>query len=198
MQRLTALGLRTAGWRFEGPVPAEKKYVVLAFPHTSNWDGVMLLAMTRSIDLEMSWMIKSTWFRGPLGPLLRAVGAVAIDRSKAGNIVQQMIEEFARRERFVLVVPPEGTRGRAEHWRSGFYHIARGADVPVVPGFVDYRHRRWGLGPPIYLTGDVGADMDRVRDFYAARDIAGLHPDQTSPIRLKEEMAETVAEGRLE
>ena len=103
------------------------------------------------------------------------------------NVVEQMIAEFRRRDRFALGVPPEGTRSRAEHWKSGFYHIAMGAQVPVVPGYLDYGRRRAGLGPAITLTGDVRADMDRIRAFYAEKKPVPFAPGDFGPIRLREE-----------
>jgi len=147
-----------------------KKCVVLAFPHTSNWDGLLLVALTKSIGLEMSWMIKDDWFKGPMGAVLRGVGAVPVDRKGARNLVDQMIREFAKRDAFTLVIPPEGTRRRTETWKSGFYHIARGADVPVV-------------------TGDVKADMDRIRAFYATVNPSGKAPEHVGPIALRDERA---------
>lgn len=184
---LSKTALAAAGWRFEGEPPSIPKYVALAVPHTSNWDGLLLVTIAHSIGLEMSWMIKSTWFRGPMGPALRKLGAVAIDRSRSTNMVEQMVEEFRRRERFVLIIPPEGTRSHAEGWRSGFYHIARGANVPVVPGYLDYARKRCGLAAPIPMTGDVRADMDRLRAFYAGIAAVGKVPANMSPIRLREE-----------
>jgi 1-acyl-sn-glycerol-3-phosphate acyltransferase len=185
--RMSTMALRAAGWRFEGPLPDAPKYVALAFPHTSNWDGLLLLAMARSAGLSMSWMIKSDWFRGPMGPILRSSGAIAVDRSKSHNVVEQMVAEFGRHDRLVLVVPPEGTRSRSEHWRSGFYHIALGAGVPVVPGYLDYGRKRCGLGEPIELTGDAVADMDHIRAFYARVEPTGHNPQDVGPIRLREE-----------
>ena len=179
--------LALAGWQFEGGKPPEKKYVCLAWPHTSNWDGLLLIALTQSIGLSMSWMIKDDWVKGPMGPVLRRMGAVAIDRSGAHNVVQDMIDAFAKDDELVLVIPPEGTRRRSDSWRSGFYHIARGADVPVVPGYLDYGRKRAGLGPAIHLTGDVKADMDTIRTFYEGVHARGLVPENVGPIRLKDE-----------
>lgn len=184
---LVQLGLRAVGWKFETGKPAAKKYVLLAVPHTSNWDGLLLVMLARTIDLPMAWMIKAEWVNGPLGGLLRRVGAVAIDRSKSNNLVQQMIDEFARRDEFVLVIPPEGTRHRAEFWKSGFYHIARGANVPVACGYLDYGRKRAGIGEPIPMTGDVEADMAKIRAFYEQHAPTGKHPDDFGPVRLKEE-----------
>ena len=179
--------LRRAGWEFEGSVPAVDKCVCLGVPHTSNWDGVLLLAVARSLGLEMSFMIKNDWLRGPMGPLMRSLGAIGIDRSRSTNVVDAMIEELGRRDRLWLVIPPEGTRSRAEYWKSGFYHIALGAQVPVVPGYLDYARKRIGLGAPIHLTGDVVADMDRIRAFYAEHAPTPQTPADFGPIRLRDE-----------
>jgi 1-acyl-sn-glycerol-3-phosphate acyltransferase len=179
--------LRLAGWRFEGPVPTEKKYVALAVPHTSNWDGLLLLLLAETIGLRMRWMVKQSALKGPMGPLLRSLGAVPIDRSRSHNMVDQMIEQFRDNDEFVLFIPPEGTRARAEHWKSGFYHIAVGARVPVAPSYLDYGRKRAGIGKPIAMTGDVHKDMDALRSFYAEHDPKALDPRKYGPIRLREE-----------
>lgn len=189
LQALRSLPLRLAGWKFETELPTANKYVVLAVPHTSNWDGLILLAAAQSTGLDMSWMIKGEWVRGPLGAVLRRLGAVAIDRGHAANVVPQMIEELRTRDHLALVIPPEGTRGRADYWKSGFYRIARGAGVPVAPGYLDYQRKRVGIGPLIHLTGDVHADMDKIRAYYASSPATALHADKFGPIRLKEEDA---------
>ncbi len=187
LRDLRSLPLRVAGWEFETELPAEKKYVCLAVPHTSNWDGVLLLALASTVGLKMSFMIKREWVRGPMGVVLRRLGAVGIERGRSTNVVPAMIAELRRRDELALVIPPEGTRSRTEHWKSGFYHIALGAEVPVVPGYLDFGRKRAGLGPPIWLSGDVKADMDQIRAFY--RDLApqGCYPDEVGPIRLREE-----------
>lgn len=185
--RFARRSLALVGWAYEGDVPPEKKYVALAAPHTSNWDGLLLVGLLQSIGLPMQWMIKSDWTRGPVGPLIRAVGGVGIDRSRARNVVEQMVQRFNESDAFVLGIPPEGTRSRAEYWKSGFYHIALGAKVPVVPGYLDYSRKRGGLGPAITMTGDVRADMDRIRAFYAEKDPKGLDHASFGPIRLREE-----------
>lgn len=187
--RLASLSLRLAGWRFEGVLPPDKKYIVLAVPHTSNWDGLLLVTLAQAIKLPMAWMIKAEWVRGPFGLLLRRLGAVAIDRGRAGDVVEQMVEELRRCDEMVLVIPPEGTRGRAEHWKSGFYRIALAAGVPVVPGYLDFGRKRAGFGPALVMTGDVHADMDKLRAFYAAQAPTAHDPDHFGPIRLREEDA---------
>jgi 1-acyl-sn-glycerol-3-phosphate acyltransferase len=185
--RLAELSLRLAGWQFEGDVPTPKKYVCLAVPHTSNWDGLLLIGVARSVGLPMAFMIKDDWVKGPLGPVMRRLGAVAINRDRSSNMVDQMVAEMNRRDEMVLVIPPEGTRGHADYWKSGFYRIALGAQVPVVPGYLDYRRKRAGLGPPIDMTGDAKADMDKIRAFYAAHAPTPQTPASFGPIRLREE-----------
>ncbi|MDP3275695.1 MAG: lysophospholipid acyltransferase family protein [Deltaproteobacteria bacterium] len=189
---LANTSLRLAGWQFETGVPTVKKFVGLAVPHTSNWDGLLLIALTRSIGLKMRWMIKDAWVKGPLSAPMRSLGAVAINRSHATNVVDQMVALFAKEEELALFIPPEGTRSRAETWKSGFYHIARGANVPVVPGYLDFARKRAGLGPPITMTGDVSADMDKIRAFYAEKSPTPFDPSQFGPIRLREELAANV------
>ncbi len=181
---LRALG----GWRYVGPLPEPRKAVCLAVPHTDNLDGLLLVLLAQSVGLKITWMIKDAWTRPPFGPLVRAVGAIGIDRSRPHGMVEQMIEAFDRAGSLYLVIPPEGTRGRTEFWKSGFYWIARGADVPVVPGALDYRTRTGRFGPPIRLTGDVRADMDAIRAFYAQVAPTPRHPERFGPIRLREEV----------
>jgi 1-acyl-sn-glycerol-3-phosphate acyltransferase len=184
---ISQAALKMVGWRFEGAVPSEKKYVALAVPHTSNWDGLLLILLAQTINLRMRWMIKDSALKGAQGVLLRALGAVPIDRSRKTNMVEQMVEQFRSNDEFVLFVPPEGTRGRADHWKSGFYHIARGADVPVAPCYLDYGRKRAGIGQPIAMTGDVRKDMDQIRAFYAAKDPKPFDAAKYGPIRLREE-----------
>ncbi|MCK6536885.1 MAG: 1-acyl-sn-glycerol-3-phosphate acyltransferase [Polyangiaceae bacterium] len=182
---LRALG----GWRFVGEIPEPRKAVCLAVPHTDNLDGLLLVLLAQSAGMQISWMIKDTWGKGLMGRVVRGVGGVPIDRTRAHGMVGQMIDELAARDDFYLVIPPEGTRSRAAYWKSGFYHIALGAKVPVVPGFLCYQKKQGGFGPPIELTGDVRADMDRLRAFYAESAPVPRHPDKFGPIRLREEEA---------
>ena len=175
--------LRTTGWDFEGPVPAVAKCVAIAVPHTSNWDGVLMLAAAAAVDLDMSFMIKDDWLRGPMGPIMRKLGAVGIDRSKANNVVDGMIAELRHRDRLWLVIPPEGTRSRTEYWKSGFYHIARAAAVPVGLAFIDWSRREIGFAGFVELTGEEDADMGTIAAAYEGR--VGRNPEQQGPVRLR-------------
>jgi 1-acyl-sn-glycerol-3-phosphate acyltransferase len=173
------------GWRDEGAKPTARKYVLIAAPHTSNWDLFYLLAFAELYDERISFMMKHTVFRGPLGPIFRGLGGIPIRRDRRNNLVKDMTEEFARRDAFALVVPAEGTRSRVPYWKSGFYHIAREAKVPIVMGYLDFARRRGGFGPALLPTGDVRADMDAIRGFYA--DKSGRHPHLFAAPRLREE-----------
>jgi 1-acyl-sn-glycerol-3-phosphate acyltransferase len=182
---LSTLLLRCTGWRAEGDRPASAKYVLIAAPHTTNWDLLFFLAIAWHLEVEVSWMGKHTLFRGLFGPIMRALGGIAIRRDRASNLVDQMVEAFDRADSLALVVPPEGTRGYVAHWKSGFYHIALGARVPIVLGYLDYARKAGGLGPEIIPTGNMSEDMDQIRDFYV--DIRGRHPNRFGEILLKEE-----------
>lgn len=175
------------GWTVADPRPDLDKYVLLGVPHTSNMDGLVMILVSRVLDMDLSFMIKDDWDKPGIGPLIRHYGAMFINRDKATGVVGQMVDEFARRDRLILLIPPEGTRSRAEHWKSGFYHIAHGANVPVVPGYLDYKRKRAGFGDPLVLTGDMKADMDVLRDFYERGDYGPRKPEKFGPIRLREE-----------
>ena len=177
--------LRLTGWRREGEPPEVDRCVLIASPHTSNWDGFFLLVFAAAYGIRVDWMGKDSLFRAPFGGLLRRLGGIPIDRSRSGNTVEAAVGRFREGGRLVLAVPPEGTRRVVDYWKSGFYHIAREADVPIVLGFLDYAERRGGFGPVIRPTDDVRADMDRIRAFYA--DKTGCHPELHSRVRLRME-----------
>jgi 1-acyl-sn-glycerol-3-phosphate acyltransferase len=136
-------------------------------------------------DVRVSWLGKHTLFRAPLGIVMRRVGGIPVVRHKRGQLVAEAARLFAERDELALVVPAEGTRNAAAHWKSGFYHIARSAGVPIVCGYLDYARRRGGFGLTLTPTGDLRADMDRIRAFYA--DKVGRHPEKFGPVRLPEE-----------
>jgi 1-acyl-sn-glycerol-3-phosphate acyltransferase len=183
--RLGALYVRLWGWRVEGGLPAGGKAVVIAAPHTSNWDLPMMLALAWVLGIRPRWLGKEELFRGPLGWLLRRLGGVPVARGRRTNLVRQAVDLFGTADRLVLVVPPSGTRSRATHWKSGFYHIARGAGVPIVLGFLDYGRKVGGLGPALVPSADLRADMNVMRAFYAG--VTAKYPAQVTPVRLREE-----------
>ena len=172
------------GWHSIGEAPALDRYVLIAAPHTSNWDFIWLMAFAGAFDVRIAWLGKDTLFRRPFGALFRRLGGLGVVRSGRSNLVQQLKARFAA-EPLVLLIPVEGTRGYTDYWRSGFYHIAYGAGVPVVTCTLDYQAKIGGFGPAIQLTGNVGADMDEIRAFYGEKQ--GKHPAKTGRMRLKEE-----------
>lgn len=180
---LAALG----GWRYVGDTPKVRKAVCLAMPHTDNMDGLLMVLLTRTVGMRIEWMVKDTWGKGITGPIVRGVGGVPIDRSRPNGMVGQMIEAFAKADDLLLVIPPEGTRSRTEYWKSGFYRIAVGANVPVVPGLLDYRTKTGSFGEPIPMTGNVRTDMDRIRAHYGDVGKLARYPEKFGPIRLREE-----------
>ena len=183
---IARLFLRATGWEAEGNRPAARRYVVIAAPHTSNWDLPYLLAFAQVFDVKISWMGKHTLFRGPMGTIMRALGGIPVRRDRRNDLVTEMADVVRESDGMALIVPAEGTRSYTSHWKSGFYHIARTAEVPIVLSYLDYARKRGGFGPELIPTGDVREDMDEIRAFYA--DKQGLYPDQTGEIRLKEEM----------
>jgi 1-acyl-sn-glycerol-3-phosphate acyltransferase len=174
VRRLLIMLYRHGGWTSVGTVPVPQRFVLIAVPHTSNWDFPNFLGVTHMLGIRTHFMAKSSLFRWPMGRFMRQVGGVRLDRATAKDTVQQMIDEFARRDDFVLTIAPEGTRGAVGKWRTGFYQIALGAGVPIVCGFMDYPTRTSGLGPVIVPTGDYEADMAPAFAFY--RSITGKHP----------------------
>ncbi|MFW2390139.1 MAG: lysophospholipid acyltransferase family protein [Polyangiales bacterium] len=184
--------LRVAGWEKRGERPPVDRYVIIAAPHTSNWDMPFMLAAAFVYDIPVRWMGKHTLFKAPFGPFFKALGGIPIIRHRPGGVVGQMVEHFANNESLVLMVPAEGTRSHVDYWKSGFYHIARGANVPVVLSFLDFGKKVTGIGPAIELTGDYTADMDKIREFYSG--MQGLHPEKVGVMRLREEDAAELLE----
>ena len=182
---LGRLYLFISGWSLAGTKPAGPKYVIIAAPHTSYWDFPYMMACAAALKVKLNWMGKHTLFQAPFGWFFRLVGGVPVDRGASHNVVQQMVDRFDRQEGMVLAIAPEGTRDAADHWKSGFYHIAVGAKVPILPGFLDFASKTGGLGDPIEMTGDIVADMEQIRGFY--REMAGAKPGLQGPIRLKGE-----------
>lgn len=176
-QRLAARLLRSAGWYIE-PFPQVDKAIVVGGPHTSNWDGVIGLIAAIALGVNAQFLIKHTAFRGPLGPLLRKLGGVPVDRRRAGGVVRQAAAAFEREQPMLLVVTPEGTRSRAERWKTGFHHIALAARVPIVLATLDYGQKRLTF-PLIMQPGDdLQADMQQMYQQFA--EVTPRHPSRLS------------------
>jgi 1-acyl-sn-glycerol-3-phosphate acyltransferase len=169
LRALSRAFLRANGWQIDGALPpGTPKCVLIAAPHTSNWDLPYTLMVAFSLRLHIYWMGKASIFRWPFGPVMRWLGGIAVDRSKSNNLVSASAAAItAASGPLQLVVPPEGTRGKTRHWKTGFYFIALEAKVPIVLAYMDYERKLSGLGPVFQPTGDMDADMAEIKRFYA-------------------------------
>lgn len=175
-------------WKLVGSAAPGRPTVLIGAPHTSNWDFVLMLAIAWRLGIDVRWLGKKSLFAGWRGSIMRRLGGIPVDRSDPGQVVSDVVARIRGGEVFGLVVTPDGTRGSNTYWKSGFYRIAREAQMPVTLGFVDRTTMTTGLGPTFELTGDVASDMDRIRQFYA--DKAGLRPELRTEPRLRDEGAE--------
>jgi 1-acyl-sn-glycerol-3-phosphate acyltransferase len=161
------VSMAVLGWRIRGNVPNRPKLVLIVAPHTSNWDLVVCVAAKVALGLRVLWLGKHTLFQFPLGILMRALGGMPVNRSESHNVVRVVADEFGRSERLVLAVAPEGTRKNVERWRTGFYHIAREAQVPIVTVALNWREHTVDVGELFALTGDFDRDIGELRARFA-------------------------------
>ena len=180
---IARLLFRLGGWKVEGHIPDIPKFIVVSAPHTSNWDGIILVMAALVFRLRLRYLVKHTLMRPPLGWVVRLTGGIPINRTARFNAVEQAVQAFNAVDRLALAISPEGTRKPVEYWKTGFYYIALGAGVPLALGYIDYRRRRTGIGPIIMPSGDIEADMEQMRAFYAP--IAGRHPSRMSEMRIR-------------
>ena len=173
---LARLWLRATGWHIEGEMPKVPKFIIVAAPHSSNWDLPHVLAAGLEFGIRVHWMGKDSLFKWPYGGFMRWLGGIPVDRSKANNAVAQMVERFAQEDKLILVIPPEGTRGKVSRWKSGFYHIAVGAKIPLALGFLDYKRKAAGIAKVFHPTGDYEKDLAEIQAFYAT--VTARHPDR--------------------
>jgi 1-acyl-sn-glycerol-3-phosphate acyltransferase len=182
LRRIAKGLLRLSGWKVE-PFPDIAKAIVVGGPHTSNWDGVVGIVGAIALDLHARFMIKNTLFKGPLGWLLFKLGAIPVDRSKAGGVVGQTVAELNLHERIIIVMTPEGTRSNADTWKTGFHRIARQAGVPVVLATADYVNKRVCFPLVLEPGEDLEADMQRFYEHFS--DVTPRHPQKLSrPVRV--------------
>jgi 1-acyl-sn-glycerol-3-phosphate acyltransferase len=177
--------LHLLGWELIGQRPPYKKYVLVGAPHTSNWDFLYFYLGALAMGLRVSFMAKDSIFRGPLGPILRWMGGIPVVRSRRTNMVEQMVRAFGERESLILLVPPSGTRRRTDYWKSGFYFIALGAQVPLVLAIMDFEQREVGIVHSFMPIGDIKADMEIIRQVYEP--VTAKFPSEKSQIRLRQE-----------
>ena len=173
---LSDICLKLTGWKKEGQLPSVSKCVVIAAPHTSNWDFIFMLLMAFSFQMKVSWMGKSNLFKGPAGPVMSWLGGIPVERSRNTGLVQQVVDRFNSSTELFVAIPPEGTRGKVKQWKSGFYHVANGAGVPIAMSFLDFKRKVGGFGPMFMPTGNYEEDLKEIQTFY--RSITGKNPSQ--------------------
>ena len=171
---LSRIGLKLAGWKLEGELPEKRRFVMIAAPHTSNWDFPLMLAMAFSFRMKIFWMGKDTLFRGPIGSVMKWLGGIPVNRSAPGGLVQQIVDCFNASKELVVVIPPEGTRSAVSKWKSGFYRVADSANVPIALGFLDFKRKVGGFGPMFESTGNYENDLKTIQTFY--QNITPKHP----------------------
>jgi 1-acyl-sn-glycerol-3-phosphate acyltransferase len=183
---LGAFVLWITGWKVEGIFPDIPKMMAIFAPHTSNWDFCLALMMKWKLGVKGIYLGKHTIFKPPFGWFFYWVGGVPVRRASRHDMVQQVASLYSERAVCQIGIAPEGTRGYLPYWRSGFYHIARAANAPIVMIALDFEHRIVRIDEPWYLTGEIGDDMDRIRAFYGG--IKGGNPEFQGPIRLADEV----------
>ena len=184
IQSLCRTLLSLCGWQIDDALrPTLPRYVLIGYPHTSNWDFILAMLMKGALGLHFNWVAKHTLFRWPLGPLMRALGGIGVDRDNSSGFTQALAAEYRRHAELVVVITPEGTRAHRPYWKSGFYHLALAAGVPVVLGYIDAPRKRIGFGPSLQLSGDQAQDLAQIRAFYA--DKRGIHPADAGRIEFR-------------
>ena len=184
MQRLAHAILRLTGWTLVGEIPATSKAVLIAAPHTSNWDGFWLIICKIAFGIRVRFFAKHTLFWWPLGPVLTRLGAIPVERSRQGANVDRLITLFSENDELLLALAPEGTRKWRPYWRTGFLRIARAANVPIIMTFVDYDRKRAGIGPQVASSGSTEEIMAEIRSFYAG--CSAAKPANMGPVVLQD------------
>ncbi|WP_223788104.1 lysophospholipid acyltransferase family protein [Marinicella meishanensis] len=175
--------LKILGWKVINDLPNEKKYMLIAAPHTSNWDFPLGLLVKFAEKVKLNYLGKGALFDSPFGWFFRALGGIPVYRKKRLNMVDQMVDQFNQREHMILAMSPEGTRSYLEYWKSGFYHIAHKAKVPIAMATLDFGNKLVRLGNTFMPSGDIQADMQIIRAFFEG--VKGKKPQNQGPIQVK-------------
>jgi len=183
-QKLCLGVLSLFGWRTVYEPPTEPKGIILVYPHTSNWDFMIGILFSYGYGLGASWIAKHSAFRWPLGPVLRRMGGIPIDRRRARGTIGAMVEAYRESDSLWIAITPEGTRSHTNHWKSGFYRIALAADVPCALGFIDFKTKTVSIATYVRFTGQTEKDLRALRNFFAGK--RGLHPEKEGEIRFRE------------
>ena len=180
-KRAAKYTLQLFGWNLVAELPPVQKYIMVGAHHTSNWDLPLGLLMMAALGLRLRWIGKDALFKGPQGWVMRWLGGIPVERGAKKKFVGQMIDLYNERKKMVITISPEGTRRGSDHWKTGFYHIAQGAQIPVAMGFLDYSRKTLGIGGYFYPNGDTESDLRIMQKFYA--DKIGKNPNQQGEVR---------------
>ena len=183
--KISLVTLNFFSWKIKNSPPITSKYVLIAAPHTSNWDFALMLLTSYVTKVPLHWMGKKSLFKWPFNSLMVALGGVPINREKRGSVVSITATKIMTEKKFVLVVPPEGTRSKTEFWKSGFLHIAREAKIPIVFSYLDYKKKEIGFSAPINQILHSKKIIETANTFY--EDVTGLYPKNFGPIKFKED-----------
>src|SRR5690606_18767002 len=175
LRLLAIVLLKISGWQSVGRPLENSRFVLIGAPHTSNWDFVLMLLVVLKLRMKIYWMGKNSLFAFPFGALMRWLGGIPVDRSRHQNLVQQIVQRYQDNPQMVVLVPPEGTRSKVKEWKTGFYHIATNAGVPILMGYIDAARKEAGLADFFYPTGKIDLDMSAIRAFYATK--TGINPE---------------------
>lgn len=174
--------LKLLGWSTIADFPESKKYIVIAAPHTSNWDFPLGILAAKALKLEVRWIGKHTIFRWPFGYFFRAMGGTPVHRGKKADLIKQIAELFSQTDELAMALAPEGTRSKTDHWKTGFWHIAKAANVPIAMAYLDFGRKQVGLGGTFYPGDSIKKDFEQIRAFY--KDRRGKNPANESLIQL--------------
>jgi 1-acyl-sn-glycerol-3-phosphate acyltransferase len=175
LRLLAIAGLSLIGWRTRGEELEHQRFVLIGAPHTSNWDFPLMLLVVLKLRLKVFWMGKHTLFPFGFGWLMKWLGGIPINRSASHNVVNETVRQYQENDELVVLIPPEGTRSRVERWKTGFYHIANNAGVPILLGYVDAANKEAGFADFFTPSGDIDRDMQEIRAFYANKQ--GINPE---------------------
>ncbi len=175
--------LKMFGWQLDEKQPTTDRYVLICYPHTSNWDFILGMLAKWAIGIPLNWVAKQNMFWGPFKYIFIAMGGVPLDRAKTSGFIQKNVALFQQRESFVLGMTPEGTRSKTAYWKTGFYYIAEGAQVPIALAYMDYKNKKVGVGKVIETSGDIDADFAIIKAFY--QDKTGYKPENQSDLVIR-------------
>jgi len=177
LRGISIIILRIIGWKARGKEITVKRLVLIAAPHTSNWDFLLMLMIVLKLKLKVFWMGKHTLFPFPFSGLMKWLGGIPINRSASHNVVRETVRQYRTNQELVVLIPPEGTRSKVKIWKTGFYHIANMANVPILLGYVDAKNKEAGFVDFFHPTGNLEKDMKEIREFYAP--LKGLIADNS-------------------